>query len=373
MATAVQSFLSRLLLVLNFILAFLFLLAAVSPYLNPQRWWFISWLGFVFPFLFFLLLVSVIFWGFLRPKYAIIFLVTLVLGWKSITAFFSFHLPSEYEPARRDGTLRVVTWNVARFLELVKNNDAGSHVRLRMMDQLKSVNADILCMQEFYTSDLPANYDNIDYIQKNLGYPYYYFYYDPDGYKQYFSSVIFSRFPLVDTGKVIFPQPSSPEALLHADIKWNGDTIRIFTTHLQSVQFKKKDYERIDEIRRYNDGLVDNSRTIFSKIRRGFTNRSIQADVIRGEVEKSPYPVVLCGDFNDIPNSYTYFRIRGKLSDAFLVKGSGVGRTFNSISPTLRIDYILFSRRLKAMQFSRFPRNLSDHYMLLADFEVNRR
>jgi endonuclease/exonuclease/phosphatase family metal-dependent hydrolase len=264
----------------------------------------------------------------------------------------------------------VVTWNVARFIEIKKNNDDGSRMRLKMMDQLKQQNADIICLQEFYTAKRKDYYDNLDYIQKNLNYPYYYFDFNEDGSKQYFSSVIFSRLPIIDSGIVIYPRPSSPEALLHADVKFNGDTIRIFTSHLQSVRFGKEDYERINEIRNYDDGIVSNSRTIFSKLKRGFVNRSIQANSIRQQVKKSPYPVILCGDFNDIPNSYTYFTVRGNMKDAFLERGSGIGRTFNSISPTLRIDYILVSKKISVLQFNRTVKNSSDHYMLTADLKL---
>jgi len=161
-----------------------------------------------------------------------------------------------------------------------------------------------------------------------------------------------------------------PEALLHADIVFNGDTIRIFTTHLQSVQFRKKDFERIDEIKTYQDSLLDNSRTIFSKIRRGISYRSMQANIVRKTMDESPHPSVLCADFNDVPTSYTYARIRGDRKDAFLKKGFGIGRTFSSISPTLRIDYILPSKEFEVLQFNRIVKNLSDHYMLVTDLKL---
>src|SRR5215831_19021311 len=371
MAGKFRTFIVKLLIIANFILAILFLLACLAPYLDPVKWWFISWLGFIFPILLFVLLVSILFWSFLKPKYAVLLLAVLFAGWKNISVFFSFHLPHDFKNEKPDGALRIITWNVARFIELKRNNDAGSRTRLQMMEQLKQQNADVICMQEFYTSKIQDYYDNIGYIQKNLNYPYYYFNFLEDGYKQYFSSIIFSRLPIIDSGTVFYPRPSSPEALLHIDVKLNTDTIRVFTTHLQSVQFKKSDYERINEIKNYDDGIVSNSRTIFSKLKRGFVNRSIQANTIREQITQSKYPVIFCGDCNDIPNSYTYFTSRGTLKDAFLIKGSGIGRTFNSISPTLRIDYILASKEFSVLQFQRFARNLSDHYMLVSDLKLS--
>lgn len=370
MASKIRTFTRKFLIVVNFILAIVFLLACLAPYLNPGKWWFISWLGLVFPFLLLLLIVSILFWIFLKVRFALIFFAVLLLGWQSIHVFFAFHGSHEFNYEKKRDVLRIVTWNVARFIEIKKNNNAGSQTRLKMMQLLLQQNADVLCLQEFHTAAREDYYDNINYIRKRLNYPYHYFSFDEDGSKLYYSSIIFSRLPIIDTGTVIYPKPSLPEALLHADIKFNDDTIRVFTSHLQSVQFKKRDFERIDEIRNYDDSIVSNSRTIFSKLRRSITNRSVQVGIIREQLKRSKHPIVFCGDFNDVPNSYTYFSIRGDMQDAFLEKGAGIGRTFTSLSPTLRIDYILASKEFSILQFNRVVKNYSDHYMLVTDLKL---
>ena len=268
--------------------------------------------------------------------------------------------------------MRIATWNVARFIELRKNNNKGSQTRLKMMDQIKEQNADVLCLQEFQTSGLPDYYDNITYIQQQLNYPYFVFYHDEDGDKQYYSSVIFSRYPIIDSGFLRYPPPTIEELLIHADIKFNDDTVRIYTTHLQSLQFKERDYDRINEIETMKDSLITNSRTIFSKVRRGFINRSIQAKIIHDVMEKDHLPILFCGDLNDVPNSYTYRKVRNEMQDAFLKKGFGIGRTFNALSPTLRIDYIFADDQFRIKQFHRIVKNYSDHYMLISDVELKR-
>jgi endonuclease/exonuclease/phosphatase family metal-dependent hydrolase len=98
--------------------------------------------------------------------------------------------------------------------------------------------------------------------------------------------------------------------------------------------------------------------------------RSKQAELVRRELDGSPYPVILCGDFNDLPNSFTYFKIKGDRNDAFLQRGFGVGRTFASLSPTLRIDYILADKTLAVEQFKKTITPWSDHYPLVADFKL---
>jgi endonuclease/exonuclease/phosphatase family metal-dependent hydrolase len=137
------------------------------------------------------------------------------------------------------------------------------------------------------------------------------------------------------------------------------------------VRFKKKDFERLDKIKNAEDSLVDNSKNIFIKLKRGFQNRSLQAIETKAFIDKSPYPYLFTGDFNDVPNSYAYFTIRDNdLQDAFLAKGFGVGRTFTGISPTLRIDYIFATKDFEILQFNRLAKNLSDHYMLVADVKL---
>jgi endonuclease/exonuclease/phosphatase family metal-dependent hydrolase len=84
-------------------------------------------------------------------------------------------------------------------------------------------------------------------------------------------------------------------------------------------------------------------------------------------MQDSPYPNLFCGDLNDVPNSYAYFQVKGKMQDAFLKKGFGIGRTFSALSPTLRIDYIMADPTFRIRQFKRIVKEYSDHYMLVAD------
>ncbi|HMU44896.1 MAG TPA: endonuclease/exonuclease/phosphatase family protein [Chitinophagaceae bacterium] len=365
-------FTKRFFLYLNVAVVFFFLLACLVPYLNPQRWWFISFLGLAFPFLLVAVLFFMIGWlVILKPRFALISGIPLLISFKSIGVFFAFHRPELFEYKKESNSIRVATWNVARFIELKRNNNSGSQVRLKMLEQIKKQDADILCLQEFHTSIDTSYYNNIKAV-KELGYPYFYFSFDEDGDKHYYSSIIFSRFPVIDSGLVRYPRPTLPDALIHADILVNKDTIRVYTTHLQSLQFSKNDYRSLHEIKNVDDSLLSNSRTIFSKLKRGVSYRSIQAGIIKDVLANSPHPVIFCADLNDVPNSYAYFTVRNGMQDAFLKKGFGIGRTFSGISPTLRIDYIFADDQFRIKQFGRIVKKLSDHYMLLADVELKK-
>jgi endonuclease/exonuclease/phosphatase family metal-dependent hydrolase len=290
-------------------------------------------------------------------------------GFKSILVFWGFNATVEFHDEKKADHIRIASWNVARFLEWKRNNNEKSQTRIKMLAQIKAQDADILCLQEFFYSPDSKFYHNVKEIQ-NMGYPWFCFSYDPDGEDQYIGSAIFSKYPIIDTGIVRYFRPSMPEALIYADIKYGKDTIRMFTTHLQSVQFRQGDLDAISEISHANDSMFANSKTVLSKLRTAMKYRSTQAEVVRQILDDSLYPVFFCGDLNDIPNSFTYFNIRGNMQDAFLKKGFGVGRTFSSLSPTLRIDYMFCDDDFKIDQFTRIKKKLSDHFMLLADVKL---
>ena len=373
MAINLRLFTKRFFLYTNIAVVIVFLLSCLVPFLHPQKWWFISFLGLAFPFLLFFVILFLVAWLILlKPRYSIISGIALLLGIKSMLVFFAFHTPHAFSYKKEPGTLRIVSWNVARFIELKRNTNAGSEKRLKMLELLKKQDADILCLQEFHTSTIPEFYDNITPIQQDLGYPYFYFSFDADGDNHYYSSIIFSRYPIVDSGRIRYPRPTLPDVLLQADIKVNADTFSIYTTHLQSNQFGKKEYAQLGKIKSGEDSLVSNSKSILSKIKKGVSYRSIQADIVDEVLDNSPHPVIFCADLNDVPNSYAYFTVKGDMQDAFLKKGFGIGRTFAAISPTLRIDYIFADQRFRVKQFNRIVKNLSDHYMLVTDLELKK-
>jgi endonuclease/exonuclease/phosphatase family metal-dependent hydrolase len=371
MASKLRIFTKRVFIYANIAIVIVFLLSCLAPFLHPLRWWFISFLGLGFPLLLVLNVLCVIGWLILmKPRLALISSIALLFGIKGVGVFFAFNNPGGFDYKKNSTTIRVLTWNVARFIELKKNNNIGSQKRRKMLDLIKQQDADVLCLQEFHTSGNEDYYDNIATIQEELGYPYYYFNFDTDGDNMFYSSVIFSRHPIVDSGTIRYPRPTLPDVLLHADIRFNNDTVRVYTTRLQSLRFTKFDYQNMDKIKSGDDSLVMHSKSILSKLKMGFLFHGIQSDLIHEVTGNSPHPVLFCADLNDVPNSYTYHTIKGHMQDAFLKKGFGIGRTFTGLSPTLRIDYIFADKEFKVRQFNRVVKNLSDHYMLVADMEL---
>lgn len=370
MAASFTRLAKRSFLFLHIGAAVLFLLACFGSYLSPESWWPFSFLGLGFPILLLSLIFFLFFWVIFKPAYMLVSVAAMVIGYKSITHFVVLRPLPDFEDKKEAGTFRLMHWNVARFLELSRNDNRGSRTRQKMMDLIRKQNPDVLCFQEFFHSTDPKLYNNIDYVKKELDYPYYYFGGNSDGHKQWFGQIIFSRFPILDSAKIFFPKPTIRESLIMADLAIGTDTVRVMTTHLQSVQFKEEDLRHLEDIKDREVGRLQDSRNIFYKLRVASQRRSIQANMVREQIERSPYPVIITGDFNDIPNSYTYHTISDGLQDVFLAKGFGIGRTYSGISPTLRIDYIFTSKSFSVVQFQRLVRDLSDHYPLVTDLRL---
>ncbi|HEY4209474.1 MAG TPA: endonuclease/exonuclease/phosphatase family protein [Puia sp.] len=372
----IRHFSRRLFIISNIVAVVLFLLACANSFLQPGRWWLISLLGLIFPLLL-LLVLGVFIFGLFFPscrRWSILSLVALLLGWPNIHSFLAFHPGEHFRAEKPPHSLRVLTWNVRSFDEFITKKKGSSGHRIKMMEFIGEQHADVVCLQEFYNSHKGQD-TNIAHIREQLQYPYSYFSRDygrPDGMNEG-GVIIFSRYPFTDSLIQRYAHQGmmrAAESLIAADIKVGADTVRIFTTHLQSVLFRSKDFHDIEIIKNVDDSILMASRSIAKKLRTAFRQRGDQAEQVRIQLDKSPYPALICGDFNDVPNSYTYFTIRGHWNDAYISKGFGIGRTYVHISPTLRIDYILADPRLTVLQCRKFPLPYSDHNPVMADLQL---
>lgn len=351
---------------INIVLALIFLIGALSPYINPAHFWIHGFFSLITPYLILVLILFILFWLISRPKWSLISLIALCIGWKQIPVVFAWSGDSGFSKRKPENSFRMVDWNIQSFNGLSKNSETKKRNRIEVAASILQRYPDIICLQEFNTA---RQENNIDLFKQS--HPYYFFSKDYIGNSGDYQSgcIIFSKYPIADTGKISFPLA---ESLIYVDIVKGPDTIRIFTTHLQSFKFKKGDYDDMEKIKETKEEALAATKSLMGKMKRAYQKRGLQADLVQKAIKESPYPTVICGDFNDVPNSYTYFNIRGDMQDAFLKKDFGIGRTFISLAPTLRIDYILAGNQFEIKQFDMVDEALSDHIMLLADIRLKK-
>jgi endonuclease/exonuclease/phosphatase family metal-dependent hydrolase len=294
-----------------------------------------------------------------------------LLGWQQIRVMACFNTQKQFNYSKNSSTLRILQWNVSSWGLSNKSQSPQTNYGPLTVALIKEQQPDILCFQEFLErKDWYSKKLNLDAF-KQMGYPYSFFVKSIGEIGILKSGVVIvSRYPITDTMSYTYGEYDAAEHLIYADIMVNQQKIRVFTTHLQSVKFNDGEYSAVTKIKKNDkDGLKD-SKTIVHKLKYAYRYRQTQAEMVQQKISESPYPVIICGDFNDVPNSYTYFTIRGNLQDAFVQKGTGLGRTFQYLSPTLRIDYILADKKFGVSQYRCIKVPYSDHYPVVADFNL---
>lgn len=364
-----RSLFRTILIFINIGIIIAYLSVCLVPFINTGKHWYFAFPGLGFPLLFFALVCFIILWAVLKSKWFWISLIVMFFGIQQIVAVFSFHLPQDFSPNKQANTLRIMEWNVEGWqYDDEAPDEKTQNIRSAMMNIVKEQNADILCFEEYSDiRNLKGPNSTLSTILK-MGYPYYLFA-PTDTNENNNGVIIFSRYPIINSDIFNYGEDANAEHLIYMDVKTGENIFRIFTTHLQSVRFEHSDYQSLSRLKRARDPGYRHSRTLISKLKTGYEYRYHQAQTVKQKIAESPYPVIISGDFNDIPNSNTYFTIKGNLQDAFLKKGSWIGRTFRFISPTLRIDYILADKKFKVTQFKIIHVPYSDHYPIVADLQ----
>ena len=367
----VSRLLKTVLALVTTFVSLLYLPVALIPFVDTGKNWIVALLGLIFPITLFAMLGLFVIWAIWKSKWAWLCLVVILCGVQQVLVLIGFNIPRDFIQKKGPGTLRVMQWNVTSWDEGYHGENPRRKYREAMLNLIRAQNADILCFQEFFEP-----YENLPYnpnIPPIVGMGYRYFYFVPTySYKRDFANgiAIFSKYPITDSTSLPLSGEKVTEHILSCDIKINGIAIRVITTHLQSVRFDEKDYASIREIKSRKEAGLKDSKSIIRKLKVGYERRHRQTILLAEQVQKSPHPVILCADFNDVPNSNTYFTIRGRLQDSFLKAGTFFGRTFRFIFPTLRIDYILADEKLNILQHKIIQVPYSDHYPLVTDIEI---
>ncbi len=311
-------------------------------------------------------------WLFIRPALAWISLVTIILCIKPLQQAIPFRLGHAFVPKKEKGHIRVMSWNVEHFDIL--EHKTHPEKKQEMIDLINEMNPDVACFQEMVASDSALRAINYlpDFVSQLKMSGYYYSYnkkLDFDA-KHRFGIIVFSKLPMVHKETVSLDPNNYNSIFQYVDVVKNTDTIRVFNIHLQSLKFSADNILYIEDPTMTNERDLEKSKNVLAKFKVGFLKRKKQSDFIKNVMNQSPYPLVVCGDLNDVPNSYAYHTVGKGLVNAFAQKGSGIGKTFDGISPTLRIDNIFSSPTLAVQQFTTIRKRLSDHFPIVADLSI---
>jgi hypothetical protein len=351
----IRIFGKRALLFLNIIVSLILLFPLVF---SPANYiWINGFIGLITPYLLLAELCFFIFWVVVKPVMIIPSVLSLLLSWKLIAVIVGLHPGALFPKTKKENILRIISWNVKGFNGLSQKTT----LKLRTEEIAYSIqkwNPDIICLQEYNTNERKGDIANhASYFEKRYPYSYFSKDYQTKEAAYFAGCIIYSKYKILRTERYSYP---NKESLITATLLKGDDTIQVFTTHLASYRFVQDDFEAIDD-------ATKNKLTVVNKMKIAFQLRASQAEVVAKQINASPYPAIITGDFNDVPSSYTYRKISNEWKDTFLEKGFGVGATYMGLSPTLRIDYILTSMHWDIKAFEQLDENLSDHHMIMAD------
>lgn len=327
------SFFNKLIYWCNLLAASLLLLSFVLPSLPPKSYPTLSLLSLVVSVLIIINILFAIYWVVLfRWKFFISFTVLLI-------SYFYFNVfyevSSEVDASKYENTLSVLSYNVRLFnaYEDKPTKDAAAVIA----DILSKENPDVFCVQEYYRPN------NVDFSS----FPYQYIRFKTPSSK--LGHAIFSKYPLINTGAFDFTETYNNT--LYADVVKGKDTLRIYSVHLQSLGI----IPRLSFLQK-----TDNDR-LRRRISGAFEKQQDQVNAILDHKSKTNHRVIICGDFNNTPFSYTYKKLKANMKDAFRERGNGLGTTFLFEHYPMRIDFIFASPGLDILSFKTMEKTSSDH------------
>jgi endonuclease/exonuclease/phosphatase family metal-dependent hydrolase len=356
----------KIFLWINAVLCLALFVSYLAPITDPQKHWYIAFFGLAYPMLLLSNVLMMIYWAFRKSWFVLLSLLTILCGIDVLNNNIGFHPGySQVAKPQAPNNIRMLTYNVHSFKKFGSHKDIPT--KHEILTIINDQQPDIIGIQEFYTRNR-GEYDMVDSIKKITGTDNYYFERLQGNAYESMGMVIFSRFPIINTGFIqLSPDHSNGNQCLYIDVKKNDRPFRVYSVHLQSIRFEQEDYLYLDEVSKSGIGDMHSTRRLGGKLKKAFIKRSEQVAKIKAHARQCPYPYIISGDFNDTPTSYAVNQMAKGLRNAFREKGFGLGRTYNGDFPNYQIDYIMATPQFNVASYTITEKKLSDHYPVCAD------
>jgi endonuclease/exonuclease/phosphatase family metal-dependent hydrolase len=320
----------------------------VNPVGSPAR----AMLVYVLPLFVIANVLLLIYWLVRRRwLYTLMPIITIACCIPYIGTLYQINFQDTQEAEKKNG-LKIATYNVAMF-----NRETSGFMAQDILAEMRRQQVDVLCMQEYNETSGDKN--------------------NTEAYKEYFpysvkgreDMIIFSRHPIIGNKTMLFEETNN--SAMWADIDVKGNEFRVFNVHLQTTGINRTMHQA-DKLAKQNYDISTNRllRTIYGNYMMGMMFRSGQAVTVANERHNSDKPVILCGDFNDVPYSFVYNTMLGDMVDGFKECGKGWMRTMRSGKKFVRIDYIFHDASLKGLTYYTSDLSYSDHYPVFMKIEL---
>ena len=328
------SFINKLLVVVNSIVAAISLVSFLSYFISPNTISLVSFIGLSIPILLIFNILFIIYWVICLKKQFLISTIVLLIGIQYVTKLYSF---SEKKVLLTDD-IKIMSYNVRMFN--LYNWIEKEGIDQSIYEFINNQKPDVLCIQEFNP-------------KAKLGFNFPYKYIKRSEKNGQFGHAIFSKYRIINSESLNFS--NSGNNTIFADIVKNKDTFRVYNVHLESLKINPKNENFNQEI----------SEKLRIRLENSFKKQANQAELIIQHQKQSNFKSIICGDFNNTAFSYVYKQLKRDKNDAFEIAGQGFGKTYDLQFP-LRIDFILTDKNITVNNFKTFNIDYSDHYPIMA-------
>ena len=270
-------------------------------------------------------------------------LITILCCIPYIGTLYQFGSPDDKADAKPG--IKIATYNVAMF-----GRETSGFMAQDILSEMKKHKVDIVCFQEY--NDYAGDKKNSDSYED-------YFPYRAVGQSD---MIIYSRYPIVKTKNLNFERTNN--SAMWAEIKANDMIYRVYNAHLETTGINGALHRAAKQeskgIEVQNNALIN---ALYGNYTVGMITRAAQADLLAQDMQTAEAPVIVCGDFNDVPYSYVYNTMLGDKIDGFKECGSGgYMNTFRGGKKQVRIDYIFHDKTLEGLSYYKKELSYSDHY-----------
>lgn len=345
-AKTIQKLFIGMLLGANLCTLMLLWISVLSTYFPADDFPRISLLGLAFPIFLGINIAFCILW--------IIFHIRLIwvplVGMLLVSGFIWDYCPLNMKqmPQESDSLLSIMSFN-AGWMKTEED-------KIAFTEYLKHTHPDIICIQE-----LGYGWHNLENTKR---------WRDSMGYHEMTSlnKTIYSRLPIIgDSVSITYPTRSNGSLGCWIDL--DGDSLLVISNHLESNHLTEDETTEYQEMIK-NPGkerIQQSGHTIGSKLREAAYYRGCQTDTMCAIVERNAGKhIIMCGDYNDTPISYTYQKLLSHLDEAFRKGGHGPGFSFKLSGFYIRIDHVFFSNQFEC-EYTCIDHslNVSDHYPII--------
>lgn len=351
---AVQKYFSFMILIITALMMIFTFVGLFGGNVNPAGNTARSLLVYALPVLIIGNAVLLLYWLIMRRwHWALMPFITLLCCIPYIGTLYQFGEPDD--AVEKQPGLKIATYNVALF-----GREASGFMAQDILSEMKKQKVDICCFQEY--SDHSGDKKN------------------SDSYKEYFpymvmgqhDMVVYSRYPIVRSKNIPFEMTNN--SAMWVEVKVEDQVIRVYNAHLETTGINSTMHRAAKA--QVNTGIETESnrllRALYGNYTIGMMARAGQANVLAMDMRESEVPVIVCGDFNDVPYSYVYNTMLGDKADGFKECGSGYMYTFRGGKKNVRIDYIFHDKVFKGMTYYKKELTYSDHYPVFMKLDINK-